>query len=126
MEIENILVGHREIQDAAVVGEPHLEFGEVPVAHVVPKKGSNLSAGEIIEYAAAGLAKYKRLARVVFVDTIPRSPSGKILRRLLRNPFAGQSFNLTGIGQPKYLITTCFRPAVRWYFSLGYPMAIAA
>jgi acyl-CoA synthetase (AMP-forming)/AMP-acid ligase II len=85
VEIEHILVGHPEIQDAAVVGERHPEFGEVPVAHVVLKKGSSLSAEAIIEYAAVGLAKYKRLARVVFVESIPRSPSGKILRRLLKN-----------------------------------------
>jgi acyl-CoA synthetase (AMP-forming)/AMP-acid ligase II len=85
VEIEHILVGHPEIQDAAVVGERHPEFGEVPVAYVVLKKGSHLSAGAIIEYAAAGLAKYKRLARVVFVESIPRSPSGKILRRVLKN-----------------------------------------
>jgi acyl-CoA synthetase (AMP-forming)/AMP-acid ligase II len=85
VEIEHILVGHPEIQDAAVVGERHPEFGEVPVAYVVLKKGSSLSAEAIIEYAAAGLAKYKRLARVVFVESIPRSPSGKILRRVLKN-----------------------------------------
>jgi acyl-CoA synthetase (AMP-forming)/AMP-acid ligase II len=85
VEIEHILVGHPEIQDAAVVGERHPEFGEVPVAYVVLKKDSNLSVEAIIEYAAAGLAKYKRLARVVFVESIPRSPSGKILRRVLKN-----------------------------------------
>jgi acyl-CoA synthetase (AMP-forming)/AMP-acid ligase II len=85
VEIEHILVGHPEIQDAAVVGERHPEFGEVPVGYVVLKKDSNLLAAAIIEYAAAGLAKYKRLARVVFAESIPRSPSGKILRRFLKN-----------------------------------------
>jgi acyl-CoA synthetase (AMP-forming)/AMP-acid ligase II len=83
-EIENILVNHPDIQDAAVVGEPHPEFGEVPIAHVVPREKGVLSPEAIIEYAVQGLAKYKRLSKVVFTETIPRSPSGKILRRLLK------------------------------------------
>jgi acyl-CoA synthetase (AMP-forming)/AMP-acid ligase II len=84
VEIEHILVGHPDIQDAAVIGEPHPSFGEVPVAYVVLRQGSGLTSEAIIEYAANGLAKYKRLTRVVITDTIPRSPSGKILRRILK------------------------------------------
>jgi 4-coumarate--CoA ligase len=84
-EIEHILVGHPDIKDAAVVGEPRTEYGEVPVPYVVLRDKASLSPDVIIEYAAQGLAKYKRLARIVFTDTIPRSPSGKILRRLLKN-----------------------------------------
>jgi len=84
-EIEHILVGHPDIKDAAVVGESRTEYGEVPVAYVVLPDKASLSPDVIIEYAAQGLAKYKRLARIVFTDTIPRSPSGKILRRLLKN-----------------------------------------
>jgi 4-coumarate--CoA ligase len=84
-EIEHILVGHPDIKDAAVVGEPHPEYGEVPVAYVVLRDKASLSPEAIIEYAAQGLAKYKRLAKVVFTEAIPRSPSGKILRRILKN-----------------------------------------
>ena len=84
-EIEHILVGHPEVQDAAVIGEPHSEFGEVPVAYVVLRPKAECTAEELIEYTAQGLAKYKRLARVVFIEAIPRSPSGKILRRVLKN-----------------------------------------
>jgi len=84
-EIENILVSHPNIQDAAVVGEPHPEYGEVPVAYVVLKDRVITSSEAIIDYAAQGLAKYKRLTRVVFTETIPRSPSGKVLRRLLKS-----------------------------------------
>jgi acyl-CoA synthetase (AMP-forming)/AMP-acid ligase II len=84
-EIEHILVGHPDIKDAAVVGESHPEYGEVPVAYVVLRDKAGLSPEAIIDYAAQGLAKYKRLAKVVLTETIPRSPSGKILRRILKN-----------------------------------------
>ena len=84
-EIENILVSHPDIKDAAVIGEPHPEYGEVPVAYVVLQDKASLPQEAIIEYAAQGLAKYKRLAKVVFTETIPRSASGKVLRRLLKN-----------------------------------------
>ncbi|MBI5585578.1 MAG: AMP-binding protein [Deltaproteobacteria bacterium] len=84
-EIEHILIAHPEVQDAAVIGEAHVRFGEVPVAYVVLRPGAACSAEALIEYAARGLAKYKRLSRVVFTDTIPHSPSGKILRRLLKS-----------------------------------------
>jgi acyl-CoA synthetase (AMP-forming)/AMP-acid ligase II len=83
-EIEHVLVGHPDVCDAAVVGEPHPEYGEVPVAYVVRREGAGITEQELVEFAAAGLAKYKRLARVTFVDAIPRSASGKILRRVLK------------------------------------------
>ena len=84
-EIEHILVGHPEVQDAAVIAAAHPEFGEVPVAYVVLRSQAECTAEDLIEYAAKGLAKYKRLAQVVFIEAIPRSPSGKILRRVLKD-----------------------------------------
>ena len=83
-ELEHVLHAHPDILDAAVIGAPHSDFGEAPVAYVVIREGSNLSEKAIIEFAALGIAKYKRLAQVRFVDTIPRGPSGKVLRRVLK------------------------------------------
>ena len=86
-EIEHILGGHPDVHDAAVIGAPNPERGEVPVACVVRREGAAVTPEELIAFAAEGVAKYKRLARVTFVDAIPRGPSGKILRRALReNP----------------------------------------
>lgn len=83
-EIEGVLAEHPDVRDAAVIGEPHPVRGEVPVACVVRREGAAVREEELIAFAAKDLAKYKRLARVTFVDAIPRGPSGKILRRALK------------------------------------------
>ncbi|MBI5418553.1 MAG: AMP-binding protein [Deltaproteobacteria bacterium] len=83
-EIEHILVGHPAVRDAAVIGMPHPEHGEVPVAYVVRKEGTTVTAEALIDFAAKGFAKYKRLSRVMFIEAIPRGASGKILRRKLK------------------------------------------
>lgn len=83
-EIEHILVGHPAVRDAAVIGVQHPDRGEVPVAFVVRKEGATVTGEELMDFAAKGLAKYKRLSRVMFVEAIPRSASGKILRRVLK------------------------------------------
>jgi acyl-CoA synthetase (AMP-forming)/AMP-acid ligase II len=83
-ELEALLVTHPGIADAAVVGRPDDEAGEVPVAHVVRRGESAVTEAEVIAFVAAKVATYKRLAAVRFTDTIPKSPSGKILRRLLK------------------------------------------
>ena len=91
-EIEHILLGHEDILDAAVIGEPHLELGETPVAYVVRRDGSAVSPEKIIEFAASGTAKYKRLSKVIFTEAIPRSPSGKILRRVIKEKHVADGF----------------------------------
>ena len=83
-ELEATLVGHPQIQDAAVIGLPDEEAGEVPVAFVVCQDPAP-SPEEIQSYVGAQLSHYKHLHRVTFVESIPKSPSGKILRRLLRD-----------------------------------------
>ncbi len=83
-ELEAELVGHPGISDAAVLGRPDAEAGEVPVAFIVRAGGADLTEDEVVAYLASRLAPYKQLHMVRFVGEIPKSASGKILRRMLR------------------------------------------
>jgi acyl-CoA synthetase (AMP-forming)/AMP-acid ligase II len=81
-EIEAVLHGHPAVEDCAVFGEPHRTDGEAVVAAVTTN--SDVSADELTDLVARTLASYKRPSRVVFVPAIPRLPSGKVLRRVLK------------------------------------------
>ncbi len=82
-ELEAVLCGHPRVRDAAVVGTPDRINGEVPKAFVVTQ--GDVTADELLAFVAAEVAPYKKVRQVVFVNEIPRSVSGKILRRLLRD-----------------------------------------
>lgn len=82
-ELEATLVSHDQITDAAVIGQPDQDAGEVPIAFVVAADPT-LSEDDILAFVADRLARYKHLHKVTFVDSIPKSASGKILRRMLR------------------------------------------
>ncbi|XP_027360335.1 4-coumarate--CoA ligase-like 6 [Abrus precatorius] len=84
-DLEAVLILHPEIVDVAVTGAMDQENGEIPVAFVVKKVGSELSPKHIMDCIAAQVAPYKKVRKVFFTDKIPRSPTGKILRRQLRN-----------------------------------------
>ncbi|MEM7377453.1 MAG: AMP-binding protein, partial [Pseudomonadota bacterium] len=83
-EIEALLVTHSAITDAAVIGKPDPEAGEVPVAYVVAGENAP-EVADIQAHLAQSLAHYKQVQEVHFVDEIPKSLSGKILRRVLRD-----------------------------------------
>jgi acyl-CoA synthetase (AMP-forming)/AMP-acid ligase II len=83
-ELEAVLLTHPAVADAAVVGLPDDEAGEVPVGFVVLKQGHTATEEEIIAFVAGQVAHYKQLRGLTFIDAVPKSPSGKILRRLLR------------------------------------------
>lgn len=88
-ELEDILQKHPAILDVAVVGMPDDRAGELPTAYVVCKPGVSVTPPEIIKYVEDNVADYKRLrGGVEFISEIPRSPSGKILRRLLKDAIA--------------------------------------
>jgi acyl-CoA synthetase (AMP-forming)/AMP-acid ligase II len=80
-ELEALLLTHPHVADAAVVGRPDEERGEVPVAAVVPR--GDLDAGGLMEWVAARVAPHKKIRDVRFVDAIPKTPLGKLLRRVL-------------------------------------------
>ncbi|KAK1375036.1 4-coumarate--CoA ligase-like 6 [Heracleum sosnowskyi] len=83
-ELEAILIAHPKIADVGVTAARDEETGEVPVAFVVTKHGSSVSEAELINYIAKQVAPYKKVRKVVFTNSIPRSAAGKILRRELR------------------------------------------
>jgi acyl-CoA synthetase (AMP-forming)/AMP-acid ligase II len=83
-ELEAVLLTHPALADAAVIGKPDEEAGEIPVGFVVLKDGQSLTENDIKAYVASQVAHYKQLGDVIFVDAVPKSPSGKILRRVLR------------------------------------------
>jgi 2-furoate---CoA ligase len=85
-ELEEVLARHPEVRDVAVVGEPDEKWGERVVAFIV-RRGAGLTAVELDHYCreSSDLANFKRPRRIVFVDEIPKTASGKILRRLLRD-----------------------------------------
>lgn len=83
--LEGVLKEHPQVVDCAVIGVPDEEKGEAPRAFVVRGPGSKLDEAALQEFLSTRLARYEAVRDVVFVNEIPKSPSGKLLRRLLRD-----------------------------------------
>lgn len=89
-ELEALLLEHEKIADAAVVGVPADDGNEIPKAFIVPQVDAEgvtaqLSAEEVIEYVASRVAHFKKVREVEFIDEVPKSRTGKILRRELKH-----------------------------------------
>jgi acyl-CoA synthetase (AMP-forming)/AMP-acid ligase II len=82
-ELEAVLAAHPAVADAAVLGRGDPDHGEVPVAVVVPRPGADPDPDELLAWVAERVAPHKRVRAVRFAEAIPRTPSGKLLRRAL-------------------------------------------
>ena len=82
--LEAVLLSHPKIADAAVIGVPDDDGQEIPKAFVVRQPDAALTDAEVMEFVAANVAPHEKVRRVEFIDVIPKSSSGKILRKDLR------------------------------------------
>ncbi len=89
-EVENMLMAHPGVADVAVIGVPHERWGETPMAIVVRAPGDAgeaLTEQDLVAYSREHLAKFKCPTSVTWIDALPRNPSGKILKKDLREPY---------------------------------------
>lgn len=84
-ELEALLITHPAVADVAVIGVPDDEAGELPKAFITLKPGEDVSESDLMAFVSDSVATYKQIRLVEFIDEIPKSASGKILRRLLRD-----------------------------------------
>ena len=90
LDVEKVLVAHPDVFEAAVIPVADQKWGEVPKAVVVAKPGSKLAEVELIEFCRARLAHYKCPQSIEFCDSLPKTATGKVLKRELREKYAGK------------------------------------
>jgi acyl-CoA synthetase (AMP-forming)/AMP-acid ligase II len=92
-EVEQVLGAHPDVREVAVIGLPDAKWGEAVTAVVVPRDGATPTVSSLVEFARAQLAGYKCPRQVTFLsaEEMPRTPTGKLLHRVLRDRFARES-----------------------------------
>ncbi|MBT6275002.1 MAG: long-chain-fatty-acid--CoA ligase [Chromatiales bacterium] len=88
-ELEDVILSHPEVREVAVIGQPSERWGESPFAVIVRAPDATLDTSQLLAYCATRLASFKLPQGAAFVDEIPRNPTGKALKRLLRETFPG-------------------------------------
>jgi acyl-CoA synthetase (AMP-forming)/AMP-acid ligase II len=91
IEVEAAVSAHPDVLEAAVVGLPDADLGQVAGAAVVSRPGSGLDAAALGDFLAGRIADFKRPARVAFIDSLPRNPNGKVLKDAVRRIIEGAS-----------------------------------
>ncbi len=89
VELENAIMGHPEVLEAAVIGLPHERWQERPLACVVPKPGQTVTRDDVLAWLASRVAKWWLPDDVVFLETLPKTSVGKLAKRELRERLAG-------------------------------------
>lgn len=92
-ELEDLLLGHEKVEDVAVIGVPDEYAGELPFAYVALKPqitNTKEVRDEIVQYVQEKKSRNKWLGGIEIIDSVPKSPSGKILRRVLRKDFKAE------------------------------------
>jgi len=87
-EVEEVIYRLHEVSEVAVVGIPHPRWVEAVVAVIVLKPGQALTEGQVLAHCMTAMAVFKAPKRVVFAETLPKNPSGKLLKRQLRQTHA--------------------------------------
>ncbi len=88
VEIENELMAHPKIAEAAVIGVPHARWSERPLACVVPVAGETITKEEVLEFISSKVAKWQIPDDVVFISEVPKTSVGKFSKKTLRDQFA--------------------------------------
>ena len=101
-EVEEVLLGNEAVADAVVFAQPHARLGETVAAAVIPRNGSASSAQELRDFASTRLAPYKVPATVVFLDELPKGPTGKVQRVGLADRLRLPTLGSGDMGRPAY------------------------